>query len=309
MPYSLKGLLLTPYAGSNRVRIKQQLCRECPRKKAHGSGHTRISQYHNALTIGVLKSNVLNFRGWPNRFKTPSPATDRFGIVRKGPILTAIGNFFGFRMNCDQASASERADVWSSLLVQCKVPCGDGLAPVSQNSGERRTPVDPVFRIVRIRIVWTTFGPVHLRVWRFVVNAIHPLRLANVSMPRNAVGVFTDIRHLQFSQSTSPEIVVMVDEPDFCFQSLTLKKWSQILADKIGLVLLWPDTCRHAPILVRIHFVLNRDGVDRHSFGFVSAQELQKIVRVRGHIFSPHRTAQHGVVCLHPSGRTPWRRK
>ena len=78
---------------------------------------------------------------------------------------------------------------------------------------------------------------------------------------------------------------------------------------ELDFILLSPQACGHATVLISIHFVLRGDGFDGDAFVSVRLQKLQEVLRVTCEILFPHGAAQHGTVGLHPAGRTPGRRK
>ena len=114
---------------------------------------------------------------------------------------------------------------------------------------------------------------------------------------------------VEFADRASPQVVVMVENPDLCGQAILLKRRAQVIPDESDLIFLRPRAGRHSCILVGVHFVLHRDRLHRHALRGIGLQELHKILRVRTEVARPHRTAQHRASSLHPSRRTPRRRK
>src|SRR5881396_26975 len=86
-----------------------------------------------------------------------------------------------------------------------------------------------------------------------------------------------------------------------------------MIADKLPLLLACPSARRvmQPRILFfgAIHsgFVLDRNSVDRDSFGFVSLNESDEIACISGIPLRQQMAADHAATVLHPSRRTPRR--
>ena len=137
----------------------------------------------------------------------------------------------------------------------------------------------------------------------------HGRSISHISMPRDPIDIFIRCRITKLSNRPAPQAVVMIENPYLRLHTSTAQRGPKMLLHKLNLVLLPPQTSRHAPILIRIHFILDRNCINHHSIRLVSLQKLQEVLRVRIVTMLPHRPAQHRPIRLHPSRRRPGRRK
>src|SRR5262249_26484497 len=142
----------------------------------------------------------------------------------------------------------------------------------------------------------------------FVVYLAHHLRAADVTVPCDGLTVLTHFIVLQFASSPSPQIVVVIQNPDLRRQSVLLEQGAKC-PNELHLIFLSPDTGGHSAVLVGVYFVLRGDGLDWNSSLRVGLQGLHKILSIGANIATLHRSTQHGTSGLHPTGWAPWRRK
>ena len=141
---------------------------------------------------------------------------------------------------------------------------------------------------------------------------MHPadhVRRADVGVPGHRVGIFPHFFFFEHVQHPAPQIVIVIQQPDFRRRVGALQQRAQMIAHELNFVFLAPDARRHAPVLVGVQFVLRRYRLHRHALRRIRLQEFQEILRVAGQIKFPHRTAQHRIVGLHPARRRPRRRQ
>src|SRR5215831_18341669 len=136
---------------------------------------------------------------------------------------------------------------------------------------------------------------------------LHPVWLAKISMPRNRLGVFAHFLVIEFTNSPSPEVVVMIHQPYLRLQSRLFDGRPQMLAHILNFNFLWKQARGHPAVLICIHFVLRRYSVDVNTFCFICLQEFHNVVCIRAEISATQSSAQHGIVVLHPARRTPGR--
>jgi hypothetical protein len=65
------------------------------------AGWTGIGEHNHVLTIWIFKSRVQYVATVGLRIDAMRSALDEFRIVREGPVLSAVSDFFGLRVNAD----------------------------------------------------------------------------------------------------------------------------------------------------------------------------------------------------------------
>src|SRR5262249_49621824 len=146
---------------------------------------------------------------------SPRTAPECTREVGPRPVLPAAGDLAGFGVDRDYAAAVERADVGFSCFVQCDIPSDHAARPVPQDAAYVRAPLGPVCEVARIPVRRTAFRPIHVLLRICLVNASHTAGPAHVPMPRDAIDVTVHFRIVELGDCTAPEIVVVVDDPDF----------------------------------------------------------------------------------------------
>src|SRR6185295_19962907 len=103
--------------------------------------------------------------------------------------------------------------------------------------------------------------------------------------------------------------------PNFCFQISTAQGRTKIVPDEIALLFSRPVAGWIKPLwifffgAINPRFILNRDRVDRNSFGLVCLNETNKVARVSRVKLRQEFAADHRTARFHPTWRTPRRRK
>src|SRR5579885_2257648 len=194
-------------------------------------------------------------------------------------------------------------------LIGGKAPTGYAPARIAEDLGELSGPGGPTFHVLGIIVVRAAFGPVHLDIRKSILYAAHPFRLARVSMPGHGSCVFANVRSFQFSDGTTPQIIVVVDNPNFRAHTISRKLRTKMQADKIRFVALRPEAGWHQALLVGIHFILYGHGLNRHLLRFVSAQKFHKVFGIGRHVRAVHAPPEQAAVVFHPSWGAPRRRE
>src|SRR6516165_159752 len=112
-----------------------------------------VGEDRDTAAVRVLKSNVLQVFRPALGVEVSSAAPHESGIVRKGPILAAVGDRLALRIDGYYTATRKWTDVRLAMFIQRQVPPGNGAAPVSQNAGKGRAPLRPVGGIVGIGVV------------------------------------------------------------------------------------------------------------------------------------------------------------
>ena len=99
-----------------------------------------------------------------------------------------------------------------------------------------------------------------------LMHLAHGSVLAAVDVPGNTFNVPIDVRILQFACRPSPEVPVVIEDPDLGGKLILLQRWPKMFAHELNLMLLGPEAGRHSSVLVGIHFVLGCHRVDYHAF-------------------------------------------
>src|SRR5580765_3827815 len=98
------------------------------------------------------------------------------------PILPALRDLSGLRMNRYHPSTWERPDIGAPLLIQRQVPSCDGLRPVPQNVGIGLSPIHPIRGVIGRCVVRASFGPIDLSIRICLMELAHLIRSAYVTM-------------------------------------------------------------------------------------------------------------------------------
>src|ERR1700730_13182183 len=107
-----------------------------------------------------------------------------------GPVLSATGAFFGLRIDGYHAAAGQGSEDGPAMLIERRVPCGDGAAAVVEDVAEDSAPPAPVCEIAGIGVVRATFRPMHLCCRIGVVDLTHHVGSSIVAVPGDCVHVF-----------------------------------------------------------------------------------------------------------------------
>ena len=126
-------------------------------------------------------------------------------------------------------------------------------------------------------------------------------------MKCDRIAVFAKTFVVEFADRPPPQVVVVIENPDLCANTILLKRWAQVVFNESDFVLLAKQARRHSAVLVSIHLVLHRDRLHRHTRRGIGLQKFHKILGVRTKIRLPNRTAEHRSSRLHPSRRAPRR--
>ena len=229
--------------------------------------------------------------------------------MREGPILTAAGNFVARIVNGDNAPAGEGPKIRVPLFIEGQVPGGDGPRPVVEDAVEGLRPLGKVGQVVGRGKVRAAFGPIGVFRGKRIVHAGHRRGFTDVAVPCNAVDVFIRFRYAQLADGSAPQIVVVVQHPNLCGRASLAQRRAKEVLHKRDFILLRPFTCGHSAILLGVDFVLHGDRIDLYAFCLVGLKKLEEILGIRLEAARWHGSAQHGAVGLHPSRRTPRRRK
>ena len=232
-------------------------------------------------------------------------AVNQFGVMSESVVLPAAGQLLSLGIDRDQAAAGEGTDIRLALFIQQQVPGNDAASAVAKDLREGVRPLGPIGRVSGASDVRPSFCPVGVFGRKGVVHPGHGVRRPRVAVPGDAICVPVDSGIAQFIHHASPQVVVVVENPYFSVQRGLFQRRAHVLLYKADFIFLPPDGGGHSPYLVRVHFVLDGDGLDLDPGGGVIAEEPDEILRVGPEVFTVHAAAQHRAVGLHPSGRTP----
>ena len=168
-------------------------------------------------------------------------------------------------------------------------------------------PIGEVAQVVGSLNIRAALGPVGVLLRKGIVDPRHRRRLTEIAVPGDAVDVLVDAGEAQLANRAAPQIVIVVNHPDFGREACLAQNGAEVALDKLGLIFLTPQTGGHIAVLVGVDFILHGDGIDPHALCLVSFKEFTKVVGVWPEAVLAHRPAQHGAVGLHPSRRRPRR--
>jgi hypothetical protein len=80
-------------------------------------------------------------------------------------------------------------------------------------------------------------------------------------VPGYALNKLTNLGVRELAQHAAPQIVIVVEKPDFRTDLALRETGTQVFGDKSHFAGLGPQARRHQAFLIRIHFVLYRDRV------------------------------------------------
>src|SRR6202042_1301117 len=115
-------------------------------------------------------------------------------------------------------------------------------------------------------------------------------RRAEIAMPGDAIDVLGEVWVLKFVRDTAPQVVIVIEDPDFCVERVLLERRPEKLLYELDLVLLPPHALGHAPTLVGVDLVLNGDGANVDSIRGIALEKLHKVLRIRPEILASHGT-------------------
>src|SRR5215831_17787287 len=101
----------------------------------------------------------------PAAFDPVRASADESREVRKGPVLTTTGDLLRLRVDGYHPPAVEWANVGLAVFIEGKIPAGNRSAPIAQYPNECGAPFCPIRKVIRLRVVRSAFGPIHLDVW------------------------------------------------------------------------------------------------------------------------------------------------
>src|SRR6266568_659348 len=107
------------------------------------------------------------------------------------------------------------------------------------------------------------------------------------------------------AEGAPPQVVIVIEHPYLCGQAGLAQHRAKEAFYELNFLFLRPKAGGHVSFLLGIRFVLHRDGVDDNALGLVALKELLEVTRVRIEAELAHRSADHGLVRLHPSRRAP----
>src|SRR5213593_3829229 len=103
---------------------------------------------------------------------------------------------------------------------------------------------------MRIVVIGAALGEVHLRFGMYSMDLAHHDRLANVSVPRDGIGVAAEIGIVEFGDDPAPINIIVVENPNLRWRVRLFEQRPEMLADEFGLALLRPDARGHLAVLV-----------------------------------------------------------
>src|SRR5581483_10743405 len=125
-------------------------------------------------------------------------------------------------MDLHETAAGKRSYIWLANFIEREIPCRDRATRVTQDFSESFAPLRPVGRVIRPGVIGTALGPVHFDIWIGTLHAIDPFNLADVSVPGDGVRIFVNAWSFEFTNCPSPQVVVVVDDPNLRLHSGTL---------------------------------------------------------------------------------------
>src|SRR5205807_7791682 len=105
-------------------------------------------------------------------------------------------------------------------------------------------PLAPVREITGIGIVRTAFGPMHLGFGVSVVDLAYHVRSAVIAVPCNRIGVLAELGVGQRANCASPQVVVVIQDPDLGWHATAFQERAEMVAHKLNLIFLGPDAGR-----------------------------------------------------------------
>src|SRR5579872_5062423 len=141
-------------------------------------------------------------------------------------------------MNGHHASAWKWTDVGLAALIQSQIPGNNAAHLIAQNAGKGAAPVGPIRRVMWICNIRSALGPIHLHIGMCGRYFADEFWLADISMPSDRFGHSANFLVVQFTNGASPEVVIVVDEPNSGLKSGLLDGRAEHFADILHLDLL-----------------------------------------------------------------------
>ena len=126
-------------------------------------------------------------------------------------------------------------------------------------------------------------------------------------MPGNRFGIFAYFLIIEFANGPTPEVIVVINQPNLRLQSSLFDCGSQVLSHILNFDLLWKQARRHPAVLICINLVLRSHSIDHNTLGFICLEKFHNIVCIRAEIAAAKSAAQHRVIVFHPTRWTPGR--
>src|ERR1700761_1868654 len=237
---------------------------------------TPIGEDQNTTAVRVLRGYVIDIRKIALGGEDTGTALHESGIVGQRPIEPAARELLRLGVEREDATAGEGTDVGFAMFIEHQVPSDDRAGPVVEDAREGARPLRPIGCVVREGDVRSAFCPVRILEREHIVDPRHGSRGPEISVPGDAVATLREIGILKLVRHTSPQVVVVVENPDFGVERVLLEGRTKELFHKLNLVLLPPHALRHAAALVGVDLVLDRHGLDMNSDGGLPLKKLDE---------------------------------
>src|SRR6202022_521419 len=127
--------------------------------QVHQALFAGVGQNHHAGAIRIAESHMIKSGRVTMACEAYGPTLHMLGEMPHRPVLPTLYDL-PIPTQCHQPSTGEGPNVRFAVLIENQIPADDRSTPVAQNSRERRSPIRPIFRIIRIGDVRSAFGPV-----------------------------------------------------------------------------------------------------------------------------------------------------